>query len=358
MKKLSMFLAFFLLTATVPAQVSYGEPGVPRFLSPLGFRGKDAPLSASLPGSSKGSGTNVSFGPNSGTITHPFFKDLVPGVELYFTGYGHESGIWYTTTVLPPSYFRTIQCTIAKHRTQDMEALGYYFLIYNAEDLNGNLYRIAEETWSADGLEWTEDYSANPELLYPASLNHTGLSWGSSLVTAINYTVPRNEFGMGPYGGCVVVRFDWGDGDYDYEYIAPGIGTVWDQWDDYGPGGYRISPAGTPGPTLTPTPTWTRTPTPTPTDTPASTPTFTPTPDADINHDGTVDELDLLALCRSWHALPWPGTDVVEDGQIDSRDLFALQNRWKATAPMSMPKPIEVTIDLPDPAATAKPLGR
>jgi hypothetical protein len=54
---------------------------------------------------------------------------------------------------------------------------------------------------------------------------------------------------------------------------------------------------------------------------------------ADLNGDGAIDVVDLLALLAQWGQCPDPpescGGDINDDGQVDVTDLLALLSAWQ-----------------------------
>jgi len=102
----------------------------------------------------------------------------------------------------------------------------------------------------------------------------------------------------------------------------------------------KPTPTSTPISTSTSTPTPTLTPTPKPTSTSTPPPTSTSSPqcknNGDINLDGKVSELDIMALLINWSPsgpvpTPLPGqcsTDLNNDGKVSELDIMKLLLNW------------------------------
>ena len=61
----------------------------------------------------------------------------------------------------------------------------------------------------------------------------------SSEVVESGVTVPQLSTGLGPYAGCIKVR--WTDGvDEDFSYIAPNVGIVKEEWNEGGTNGWEL----------------------------------------------------------------------------------------------------------------------
>jgi len=234
------------------------------------------------------------FGTNSALFTHPYFTEYKRGFEKKLTGYGNEEGHYLLEHVEDFDLYNGIQCIVL--RTEDSWGGEIsYQRSWLAQDKQGNIRILkAEERSESDGNPITSDYSEDPPIW---QFGQAALVSGSviyknddaecpAVVERTGATVSKNEFGMGPYTNCVVIKWPWDedgseDTDVNRDYLAPAIGRIWHQ--SHTGGGLKISsltPGGPVTPTVTPTrtPTATRTPTVTRTPTATRTPTVTPTP--------------------------------------------------------------------------------
>ena len=159
-----------------------------------------------------------------------------------------------------------------------------------AQDKQGYVWTLAIAGHNSEQGDFFVDRTDSPILVAPAGgragwLLMRRISGRIDVLFETDVPLVRNRFGLGPFEDCVVERQHELDTQFiNYEYMAPGIGLVKEEWFGDASSGYAISDLKlAPGPIDTPTPepqkpTSTPTPLPKP-KTPTPTPTLAPFPE-------------------------------------------------------------------------------
>jgi hypothetical protein len=169
------------------------------------------------------------FGTNSATLTHSYFP-MEHGDKLVYRLYGFSYVIEVSLEALAAEVIDSVECLKIYESPYT-----YYWM---AEGIAGNIWLLKE--FDSEFNETTFYGKENAALIIPKNLSVGAILWQGAPehiqeeVIATGITVPVLSTGLGPYYNCVKTIEDWGDGDIDYTYYAPGVGVVKDEFNDDG----------------------------------------------------------------------------------------------------------------------------
>jgi hypothetical protein len=174
----------------------------------------------------------LTFGSDSSTLTHPYLPARL-GDKLTYRSYGWPSVYYRDDEVVAEEIVDQVKCL----KTKSSES-GFIEYSWLAQDTSGNIWMLQ---YQEEG--YTTTYGRDGAILVmPYQVGVGSILWGDETVVATGVYVPQLSTGFGPYNNCIKSMYDWGDGDIDYYYYAPGVGEVKEEWnDDGGINGYEIS---------------------------------------------------------------------------------------------------------------------
>lgn len=177
----------------------------------------------------------VDFGANSATLTHSYFPMKV-GDKLTYRSYGFPEVLTVWMEAQAVEIIDGVKCLkLYVSVAYVSEAYSYLWL---AQGTTGDIWVLKE--FDAEFDEEIYFGKDNAKKAIPKNLSVGTVMWYESpnstpeLVVATGVTVPVMSTGLGPYFNCVKTRIDWGDGDIDYSYYAPGVGYVKEEFNDFG----------------------------------------------------------------------------------------------------------------------------
>lgn len=166
------------------------------------------------------------FGPNSAELTNTYFP-LKVGDKFTYKNYGFPLIDYQYIEAIKQEKIDQVECLKIKYS----ESPSYVDYHWFAEDTSGNIWLLQYY----DVLNGLTHYGKNnAKLSLPSQVNVGSIVFGSSTVVATGVTVPILSTGLGPYYNCIKTRGYYGDGDFDYGYMASGVGVVKDEWNDDG----------------------------------------------------------------------------------------------------------------------------
>jgi len=176
----------------------------------------------------------VVFGSDSAKITNPFLP-LSADLKMKYAGIGTMAGYGHYDLVLGTEVVDSVECLKVvergngNNRNPDLDPEWYD--LWLAQDTSGVVwllqeYSALEDSYrvlgKADAVVWLP---ANPVL--GQRFAQEGPSYREVVETGV--TVAQLSTGLGPYNGCLTVR--WTNGSDDtFGHLAPGVGIVKEEW--------------------------------------------------------------------------------------------------------------------------------
>jgi hypothetical protein len=176
------------------------------------------------------------FGSDSSTLTNPYMPGRLSD-RLTYRSYGWPSVYYQYVDMVAKENIDQVECLKIKVTYLDSTDIEYYWL---AQDTSGSIWMLQYQDVEL------ETYGRNGAILVmPSQVSVGSILWGEETVVATGVTVPQLSTGFGPYTNCIKTMIDWGDGDIDYYYYAPDVGSIKAEWnDDGGINGFEISGVG------------------------------------------------------------------------------------------------------------------
>jgi hypothetical protein len=172
------------------------------------------------------------FDQNSATLTNSYLP-IKAGDKFSYQSYGLPVVIYAYLEATNQETIDQVACLKVKESTSfDANLMTYYWL---AEDITGNIWILQYYDKESNDLKY---YGRNnAKLVMPSRVSVGSTLWNDSdpteTVVATGVTVPQLRTGLGPYYDCIKSKTDYGGGDIDFQYYAPGIGQVkWEANDD------------------------------------------------------------------------------------------------------------------------------
>jgi hypothetical protein len=181
-----------------------------------------------------------SFGSNSATLTNNYVPFKV-GDKITYKTYGMPFIIYCYGEAIRKETIDQVSCLKLKDSSSNSStAIAYYWV---AQDTSGNVWILKYHDVELNDLR---NYGRNyAKIFMPSVVNVGSVLWNSDAietVVAAGITVPILNTGLGPYHNCIKTKIINTDGDIDYQYYAPGVGPVKEEWnDDGGTNGVEIS---------------------------------------------------------------------------------------------------------------------
>lgn len=173
------------------------------------------------------------FDQNSATLTNAYLP-MKAGDKLSYKSYGLPIAINAYLEGTNQETIDQVACLKVKESTTfDANLITYYWL---AEDITGNIWILQYYDKESNDLRY---YGRNnAKLVMPSEVIVGSTLWTDSdpteTVVATGVTVPQLRTGLGPYYSCIKSKTDYGDGDIDFQYYAPGVGMVKIEFNDNG----------------------------------------------------------------------------------------------------------------------------
>jgi hypothetical protein len=179
------------------------------------------------------------FDQNSATLTNVYLP-MKAGDKLSYKSYGLPIVIY---GYLEGTSSETID-QVACLKVKESASFNGNLIVYRwlAEDITGNIWILQYYDKESNDLKY---YGRNnAKLVMPSRVSVGSTLWNDSdpteAVVSTGVTVPQLRTGLGPYYDCIKSKTDYGGGDIDFQYYAPGIGQVKVEFNDDGINGLEI----------------------------------------------------------------------------------------------------------------------
>ena len=171
------------------------------------------------------------FNAQSAVITNPWLGLTRVGQSYSLTGIGDCIGGTWTSSLVGQETVLGINCLILRDARAGGNNSSSTIDIRIAQDVAGNLWGLkvtGNLTWAAGSL-------AEAIMLFPATplagQRIQQIAGEYSDIIATDQVVPQLSNGLGPYSGCIQLRWSSADGtDTDDSWSAPGLGKVKEVW--------------------------------------------------------------------------------------------------------------------------------
>jgi hypothetical protein len=166
---------------------------------------------------------------------------MIVGDKLTSKSYGYPVILYCYDEAINQESIDQVRCLKIKDSSSFSSTAPVYFWL--AQDTSGSVWILQYHDVELNDLRY---YGRNyAKIFMPSVVNVGSVLWDSeaiATVVATGTTVPKLSTGLGPYYNCIKSKLTWIDGDIDYEYYAPGVGPVKQEWnDDGGTNGVEIS---------------------------------------------------------------------------------------------------------------------
>jgi hypothetical protein len=184
--------------------------------------------------------TSPTFGSNSATLTNNYLPMKV-GDKVAYKSYGYPVILYGYDEAINQESIDQVRCLKIKNSYSFSSTSAVYFWL--AQDTSGSVWILQYHDVELNDLRY---YGRNyAKIFMPSVVNVGSVLWDSEAIETVvdtGTTVSKLSTGLGPYYNCIKSKLIWIDGDIDYEYYAPGVGQVKQEWnDDGGTNGIEIS---------------------------------------------------------------------------------------------------------------------
>jgi hypothetical protein len=191
----------------------------------------------------------AAFGPDSATLTNTYFP-MQLGARLNYTGTGALVGYGHYLEAVDVETVDEVSCLKILIRGDgndpDPDEDPEWTYAWVAQDIDGNLWLFGYEEHEDGYVETYFFDKTDAPLLMPATpkAGQVFFQRGDDYqqVQATGVTVPQLTTGLGPFTDCLKVLDIYGPNARNIAYMAPGIGTVKEEWDiQWDPKGWELS---------------------------------------------------------------------------------------------------------------------
>ncbi|HOB97331.1 MAG TPA: SUMF1/EgtB/PvdO family nonheme iron enzyme [Verrucomicrobiota bacterium] len=185
--------------------------------------------------------SSVVFDANSDVFTNPWLGLYQVGDSYSLAGTGTFAGASRSWSIIGRETVLGVKCLVLRVLGHGTGAnANEYYDVRLAQDTQGDLRALKVAGWKPSGpIEtWTAASPAQAVLWYPMNFQ-VGQMWTwfeeQHQVLALSQTLPQLSTGFGPTSNCVHVRTTYdGGADVDEFWLAPGVGSVKEAWNDSG----------------------------------------------------------------------------------------------------------------------------